>query len=198
MLLAKVKIIGTKPLIFHKFNIECISNLSKVKSGSAGNDPEEWRNGFFSDENRLYLPGTYFVSCFRNGSVHTKVGRGTIQKSWMSAVQVEDEKIYLNRCMPDKWQDMSTADFPKDSSSPVYLDVRMVSNPNTKGRNVRYRIALSPGWKCELNLMIDDTIVSKEIVKKVIDDTGKLQGIADSRTLGYGRFNVEEIEFSKL
>ena len=38
---AKAQIEGTKPFLYHKFNIEEISSLSKVKEGSAGNNPAE-------------------------------------------------------------------------------------------------------------------------------------------------------------
>ena len=198
MIRAKVTIRGTKPIIFHRFNIEEMRNLSKIKSGSSGNNPEEWRNGFFQEGGRLYMPGIYMQSAFKNGSVHTKVGRGTVQKTWISAVQIEDLKIFFNREMPKDWENISTNDFTVDVNSPVFLDICMVSNPNTKGRNIRYRIGCSIGWECSFSLLIDDTIISKEIVKKVVSDTGKLQGLADGRTLGYGRFEVLDLEFSTL
>lgn len=197
MIECKVKIRGVKPILFHKFNIESISEMSKVKSGTAGNNPDEWRNSFFEEGGQIYMPGGYITSALKNGSVHTKQGRGSIQKSWISAIQVQEEKVYLNRKMPENWQELSTDDFPKDPSNEVYLDIRMVANPNTKGRNVRYRIACSIGWECEFTLLVNDKILSKEIVKKVVEDTGVLQGIADARTLGYGRFTVLECEFLK-
>lgn len=193
-----VKITGVKSFLFHKFNIEVLQQLSKVKTGSAGNDPEEWKTSFFHNDGKLYIPSSYINSALKNGSVNTKAGRGTLQKSWISAVQVEEETIYFNREIFPNWEETTIEEAPKDSTNPVYVDIRMVANPNTKGRNVRYRLALSPGWELNFHLIIDDEILSMAQVKKVIQDTGKLQGIADGRTLGYGRFELDEFEIMDM
>jgi len=198
MLIAKVEIEGTKPLIFHRFNIESLQELSKPKSGSAGNDPEEWKMSFFHDDLKLYIPGSYIFSALKNGSVNTKAGRGTIQKTWISAVQVDDEKIYLNYPLFKGWEEMTLADIPKDPINKVYVDIRMVSNPNTKGKNIRYRLACNIGWKINFSLTINDSLVSKAQVEKVINDTGMLQGLCDGRTLGYGRFKVNSCNLSTI
>lgn len=190
----EVSIEGIKPIFFHKFNIESLQQLSKVKSGSAGNDPEEWKTSFFQNDGKIYIPASYINSALKNGSVNTKAGRGTLQKSWISAVQIEEEIIYFDRVMFDNWQETTYEDLPVDPNLPVYIDIRMVANPNTKGRNVRYRVALSPKWNLSFNLIVDDSILSISQVKKVVEDTGKLQGIADGRTLGYGRYKVISFE----
>ena len=197
MIKANVEIIGVKPLLLHRFNIETLTALTKAKSGSSGNDPDEWKRSFFHDEGRLYLPGAYFFAAFKNGSVNTKAGRGTIQKTWISAANIMEDKIYLNRNVWDGWESMEFESIPTNSDNAVYVDVRMVSNPNTKGKNVRYRLALSPGWQCKFTISIDDSLISQSHAKKVIEDTGKLQGIADGRTMGYGRFDVAVCEFEK-
>lgn len=187
----KLKIKGTKPLMIHKFNIEQVSSLTKVKSGSAGNNPEEWKDTFFEKNNQLYLPGNYWFSCLKAASVYTKQGRGTVQKNFVAAVIIDDEITLLDRNVPENWQNMTFQEFGVDSSKPVYIDVRGVMNPNSKGRNVRYRVCCSPGWKTELNISFDDTILSLSQIKKICEDAGKLIGMADGRTLGYGRFEVE-------
>ncbi|MGD8305101.1 MAG: hypothetical protein PVF17_00470 [Ignavibacteria bacterium] len=197
MMKVKVKIEGIKPLVFHKFNIESITALSKPKSGNSGNNPEEWKNSFFHDDEKLYIPDNYIFACLKNAAVHTKVGRGSIQKTWISAVNVLTEKAFLNREIFADWENATEADIPTSSSLPVYIDIRMVANPNTKGKNVRYRVACSPGWETEFELLIDDSLISQQHVKKVIEDAGKLQGIAELRTLGYGRFIVNEMTFEK-
>jgi hypothetical protein len=111
---------------------------------------------------------------------------------------VDQEKIFFNREIFDGWKEMPIEEVPLDSDRGVYVDVRMVSNPNTKGRNIRYRVSMAAGWEASFSLTIDDSLVSQSQVKKVIEDTGKLQGIADGRTLGYGRFEVNKCEFEKI
>jgi hypothetical protein len=191
----KIEIIGVKPILFHRFNLESLQELAKPKSGSSGNNPDEWRTSFFHDEGRIYIPGSYLVSALKNGAIHTKVGRGTLQKTWMSGVQVEEEKIFVGAQMPEGWEEMETADFPRDPCLPVFLDIRMVANPNTKGRNIRYRVGCGVGWKMNFTLEVDPSLLSKQHVRKVVEDTGKMQGIADGRTLGFGRFKVEAVDF---
>lgn len=188
----KTKIVGIKPLFFHKFNIETLTDQKKPKTGTTGNNPEEWKQSFFQDNNKLYIPGAYIFAALKNGAVNTKAGRGTIQKTFISAVNVMDEKIYFNRSVWDGWEEDEFENVPTNSDDPVYVDVRMVANPNTKGRNIRYRLALSPGWELEFSLEYDESLLSLSQIKKVIEDTGKLQGIADGRSLGYGRYEVEE------
>lgn len=197
--MAKVEasIRGIKPLIFHKFNIEALTDTRKPKEGSTGNNFNEWKSSFFHDNGHLYLPGNYLFAAFKNGAVNSKVGRGTIQKTWISAVNIIEEKVFMNRHVWDNWQETDLENLPIDSSRDVYVDIRMVSNPNTKGKNVRYRLALSPGWACSFSLDIDESLISSSQVRKVIEDTGKLQGIADGRTLGYGRFELDEYNFKK-
>lgn len=195
MKVATVNVIGTRPLLFHSFNVESVTSISKVKEGSAGNNPNEWKKTFFEKGNQLYLPGTYWSSVLKDGSRHTKAGRGSIQKSFVSCMIVKTDISLLNRYICDGWQEMSSEQMTKDASQPVYLDIRGVMNPNSKGRNVRYRIACSEGWKCQFSFSFDDTIVSTAQVKKIVEDSGKMSGIGDGRTLGYGRFRCEEITF---
>ena len=64
-----VHIEGTRPLLFHRFNVHVIDKDRKAKTGSVGNNPEEWRETFFVNEhNQLYLPGTYFFSGLKSGA----------------------------------------------------------------------------------------------------------------------------------
>lgn len=199
MFIGKVKIRGVKPIVFHKFNIEVITSLTKNKSGSAGNNPEEWKKSFYHEDGKIYMPDMYVFSCLKNASVYTKAGRGSIQKTWISAVQINPTKIFLDRQMFDGWENIEPVFIEKytDPSLPVYIDIRMVSNPNTKGKNVRYRVACSPDWTAEFDITIDDNLISKAQAAKVIEDGGKLQGIADLRTLGYGRYEVQYIDWHK-
>lgn len=193
---AKVKIKGVKPLIFHKFNIEEITNSQKPREGTTGNNFNEWKASFFYEGSKLYMPTIYMFAALKNGSVNTKVGRGTIQRTFISAVTLLGERIYFNREIFEGWKEMESDKIPTDSSLPVYVDIRMVVNPTTKGRNVRYRLALSPGWECDFAFEFDESLISATQIKKIVTDTGKLQGIADGRTYGYGRYEVEEIDFS--
>jgi CRISPR/Cas system endoribonuclease Cas6 (RAMP superfamily) len=82
----------------------------------------------------------------------------------------------------------------RDSTAPVYIDVRSVRNPATKGRNVRYRVAASTGWIVTFGVLWDKTIVNRQQMEAVAIDAGRLVGIGDGRSVGMGRFSVENFE----
>jgi hypothetical protein len=194
----KVEIEGTKPFLYHKFNIEEISSLSKIKEGSAGNNPSEWRKTFHSVGKKLFIPSVYFFSCLRDGSKYTKVGRGTIQKTLMAALNIESDKSFIeNRELPIEPQYLVNESLPFDSSFDLYVDVRGVMNPNSKGRNVRYRLTMNTGWKTSFVFNYDNELVSKDQMKKIVQDSGKMIGVGDALALGYGRFAVNSYEILK-
>jgi hypothetical protein len=193
----EVKVKGKRQILFNAFRIEAISNLSKVKTGSKGNDPEEWKNTVLEKKGQLYIPSSYWGSCLKEASKYTKAGRGSIQKAFISSSVILDEFSLIDRFLPEGWEKMSSTDMPKDTSLDVYLDIRGVMNPNSKGRNIRYRIGCAPGWRTQFSFSFDDKIVSSIQVKKVLEDAGRMVGIGDGRILGYGRFEIEECKITE-
>jgi len=189
MVRARVHIVGKRPLLQHQFGPEALPLEKEERTGVAGNDPEEWRKTCMVMPNgQLYVRGTYVFSTVREGAKHTKKGKGSIQSLVAATLQVEEDRALLDRWMP-KGDDPST-----DVTQPVYIDVCGVRNPSTKARNVRYRLATRIGWKAEFTLLWDKAIVSREQMKAVLNDAGTLVGLADGRSVGYGRFAVESFE----
>jgi hypothetical protein len=189
---ARVKVRGTRPLLQHAFGPDAIPLEKGEKTGVAGNDPSEWRKTcMVTKEGHLYIRGTYVFSTLRAASVHTKKGRGSIQSLVAATLQIEETVVLLNRRVPE------IGDPPTmDLTAPVYIDVCGVRNPTTKARNVRYRLACSPGWECEFTILWDRTIVAREQMKAVIRDASILVGFADGRSVGNGRFEV--ISYTEL
>ncbi len=79
----------------------------------------------------------------------------------------------------------------------MYLDIRSVKNPATRARNVRYRVAASPGWKTRFTILWDMTIVGRNEMEAVVRDAGMFAGLGDGRQIGFGRFSVERFEVSE-
>jgi hypothetical protein len=158
------------------------------RTGVAGNDPEEWkRSCMVTKEGQLFVFGTYIFGMLRDAARHTRKGKGSIQAMVAATLQIEDERILLDRFLPD---DGPTS----DSTQPVYVHVSGVRNPTTKARNVRYRLAASAGWNAQCTILWDKTIVSREQMRAVLNDAGTLVGLADGRSVGYGRFEVQRFE----
>jgi hypothetical protein len=201
MVKAKVKIRGVRPLLQHRFTEASLPLEKQERTGVAGNDPEEWRKtAMVTSEGQLFLDPTYIFSCIRNAAKYTKKGKGSIQLDVAATLQVLDNRVLINnRHFPGFPNghafDMQVAEPPsRDEAEPVYMDVRSVKNPSTKGRNVRYRVAAAPGWECEFNILWDKTLVARNQMESVLNDAGVLVGLADGRAVGYGRFEIVSID----
>lgn len=200
MLQAKVTIKGVRPLFFHHFGPESIPLEKQEKSGVAGNDPEEWRKTVMvTEDGQLYLDYTYAFATIREGAKFVPKGRGSIQTSVAATIQVIDDRILINRFLPGfpngHTCDAKIVETPsRDPGEPVYLDVRGVVNPTNKNRNVRYRIAASPGWECSFSISWDKTVVSRGEMESALINAGKLVGIGNGRKIGMGRFELTSFE----
>lgn len=193
---AKVVIKGTRPIWWHRFGPDALPLEKEERTGRAGNDPEEWRKTVTATKDgQLYVEPTYAFATIREGSKYTKKGRGSIQTSVIATLQIRDNRILIDRYLPG-FPNGHTCDLmtieppPQDVDLPVYLDVRGVVNPSTKGRNVRYRVAASPGWSCSFTIQWDKTIVSRGEMEACVRDAGTLCGIGNGRKVGMGRFEI--------
>jgi hypothetical protein len=187
---ARVTIKGTRSLLWHHFGPEALPLEKVERVGVAGNNPEEWRaTVLVTTEGQLYLEPTYAFAAIRDGAKHTPKKRGSLQPFVAATLQVVEDRILVDRFMPEN--------LTGDSEAPVYLDVRSVRNPSTGGRNVRYRIAASPGWACTFTILWDKTVVSRGEMESVLRDAGRLVGIGDGRSVGFGRFSIELFEVTE-
>lgn len=186
-----VRIVGSRPLLWHAFTESAIPLEKQERTGVAGNDPEEWKKTVLvTKERQLYVEPTYIFGMMRDAAKYTKKGRGSIQTAVAATLQCDDPRVLVDRFMPEGIP-------TRDSEEPVYLDVRSVRNPSTKGRNVRYRVAASPGWRITFTLLFDKTIVSTTEIKSVLNDAGALVGLGDGRSVGFGRFTVESVDVAE-
>lgn len=184
---ASVSIKGTRPLLWHHFGPDAIpADGKKERAGVAGNDPGEWRRTVLvTKEGQLYLEPSSVFGSIRDGARHTPRKRGTLQPYVAATLQVRDERVLVDRHLPPE-------PVPTDPDSLVYVDTRSVRNPATKGRNVRHRVAASPGWSARFSITWDKTVVSRGEMEQALVDAGTLVGIGDGRSIGFGRYSVEE------
>jgi len=128
-------------------------------------------------------------SCLVGGARYTKRGRGTAMGAAQATLQILEDKILLDRFMPPEPLPQN------DYEEPVYMDIRSVKNPNSKGRNVRYRVACSPGWTMTFKASFDGTVVGRNEFEAFVRDAGVLVGIGDGRAIGMGRFELVNCTF---
>ncbi len=183
--IAEVRIIGIRPILWHRFGSDTLSLEKREKTGVAGNNPEEWKKTVLKTQNnQLYIEPSYIFACLREGAKYTKRGRGSLQSVVSATLQVLDDKILVDRFLPDS--------ITTNIEEPVYLDIRGVKNPVTKSRNIRYRVCSSSGWKAIFHIAWDKSIISKFEMNSIAIDAGMLSGVGDGRSIGFGRFKVEE------
>lgn len=184
---ARVHVRGLRPLLWHHFGPESIPLERQERTGVPGNDPDEaLRTVLMTAERELYVPGTYVFGSIRDGARHVKKGRGSIQTAVASTLQVKENRIPLGLYVPEVPE--------KDPTQPVFVDCRSCKNPQTKGRNIRYRIAAKEGWQFGFSLLWDAAIVSSGEMKGALDYAGQLAGIGDGRAIGFGRFEVSSFD----
>jgi hypothetical protein len=184
MLSATVTIAGVRPLLWHRFGPDAIPLIKQEKTGVAGNDPEEWRRTVLATpDNQLYLDPTAVFGCLRDAARFTPRKRGTLQPLLSATLQVCSEQVLIDRYLP--------AELGRDPAQPVYIDVRSVRNPTTRARNVRYRVAASAGWQTTFQILWDKTVVARDELRAVLLDAGRLVGLGDGRSIGFGRFTCD-------
>ncbi|MGM0835888.1 MAG: hypothetical protein ACQEV7_07000 [Bacillota bacterium] len=189
LLVAEVSIIGTRPLLYNTFTPETLSLEKKEKTGVAGNNPEEWKNTFLANnDGQFFILPSYIFGCMREAAKYTKNGRSSIQGKVAASLQILTNEILINRFLPE-------GIIPTDPREPVYIDVRSVKNPTTKGRNIRYRVALSQKWETTFSLAWDKSLISRNHIQSVLIDAGTLVGLGDGRGIGFGRFEITDINF---
>lgn len=197
---AQIKIKGIRSMFWHHFGPDALPLEKQEKTGVAGHDPEEWRKTVLcTKDGQLYIQPTYIFGTMREGAKYTKKGRATLQKPVSATLQVVDNRILIDRYFPgfpngQKFDPLTVNEPPRDPDELVYLDIRGVVNPSTRGRNVRYRVATSPGWAAIFSLMWDKTVVSRNEMEAVLIDAGRLVGVGNGRAIGMGRFEIEQFE----
>ena len=198
---AKVAISGIKTLAIHHFGPDALPLEKQEKTGVAGHDPEEWkRTVLLTKKRELFLPPTYFFGSIKEGGRHVKKGRGSIMYDVAATLQIEDDAVKIcydgDPIVLSESPDVIDAySIPTEELPVSYVERIGVKNPSTKARNIRYRVAVKPGWSMSLTIMFDPTIVARTQMGQALTAAGQLVGIADGRgSIGYGRYNVDQFE----
>ena len=99
---ARLTIKGIRPLLLHHFGPGSMGDGGRQeRTGTAGNNPQEWRKGaLITKQGQLYVETTYAFGMLRDAAKHTKRGKGSIQSAVAATLQIEDERILVNRFYP--------------------------------------------------------------------------------------------------
>jgi hypothetical protein len=164
------RIEGISPLLMHAYPMVPVEALEK----KTPQEQAEFSAYRIPGTGELYVPGTALQRALVGGAGYSKgKGRATLAKVAAACLLVTSEYLGLG-------------------VSECEIDSRPVVIPATKGRVVRYRPRLNT-WGVNFTLEYDDTLLTPDQVRKIVDDTGKNVGLLDFRPEKkgpFGRFQV--------
>jgi len=165
-----VRIQGKSPLLMHKFPLVPIEAIEK-KTPEEQAELVAYRD---PDTGELYMPGTAIQRSLINAAIYSKgKGRASLQKVAAACLLVSPDRISLG-------------------SKKYTLDSRAIVNPSTRGRIVRHRPRLDK-WECAFEIDYEDSLLTEDQVRKIVDDSGQRVGLLDFRPEKkgpFGRFMV--------
>lgn len=184
MVLAYVTIQGTRPLLFHQFNLDVLSN--RPRGGTPGDNPEEWHSTYrCTNDGQFYLDPSYVFASIRDGGTYRQIGRKNLKDRVAATLQVTTDKVLItNRVMPDT--------LTTNPEEPVYLDIRSVRIG--KAAHIRYRVALSAGWEASFQITWDRGFLDAKLMHAITLEAGQFIGIGDGRKIGFGKYLVKQFE----
>lgn len=161
-----VTIEGISALLMHSYPLLPIEAMEK-KSPEEQAEFAAYRN---PQTKELYIPGTAVQRALVAGAAYSKGrGRASLAKPAAACLLVDSEYLGLG------------------VTTSYVIDARPVVIPATKGRVVRYRPRIDR-WSVSFNLLFDDTLLTVDQVRRIVDDTGKNVGLLDFRPEKKGPF----------
>jgi hypothetical protein len=175
-----VTIVGTDPILFHRFDTENAEAKAKAAKGSTEKKTDNVESYVYRGAgNELIWPGINFKGALRNAAKFKqdpRSSRKSMADLLRAAVKVKDASFGV-----DTWD---------------YLDKR----PAKVQQNgiTRTRPAMKPGWKLshEITVMLPEYLTPR-MLSELCVDAGRLIGIGDYRP-DFGCFSVERFEVLEL
>ena len=128
-----------------------------------------------------------------------------IPNECLAATILEGAKLNKNGSAIQKYAQIVTALAPLDIGEPQnyeklktdvrFRDVRSVCVQ--RARVIRTRPRFNT-WRCEFDLLFDETKIDPDIIALAIENAGNYVGLCEMRKMGYGRFAaaIEEVELA--
>ncbi len=181
--IARFELLGTVPIIFHKWDCESIEGKSKAAKGSKAKKTDDVESYVFrTAEGHIGMPGMYIVAALCDMGRSMQDPRSP-RKSMRDLLRA----VLIPLPTPDHvWP------FLPNTKEWDYLDKRRV----VVQRNAltRLRPAFTEGWRIKFEILVNTPeYLAPERLNQLISETGRLNGLADGRP-SYGRFTVSAFE----
>lgn len=172
----KVRIEGTRPLLMHSCNSMLEEGNNKATRSKEHDPKVDAETALYKDkEGAIVVPSFCVLSCLRGSAVNFQVpgkGKKTYKNFVYAGVQIDTENIPL--ISKNGWE----------------IDAKTVVVQ--RSRIVRARPRFDE-WALEFTIEIIDPVITPAVLKQIIEDAGKYNGLLDFRPL-YGLFQLTTFE----
>jgi hypothetical protein len=168
----EVEVRGIAPLLMHRYPEENGAPKSTRRTGAPNWESEAESAKYVLPDGTLYQPSTHIEGALiKSASNFLIAGRG--KRTYKDLIK--GALVVLPEAIPHVHRDHK-------------VDARLVVNPSTRGRIMRYRPRLDR-WSLAFTIHILDEQLSTETVQQILDHAGRYVGIGDYRPK-FGRFTV--------
>lgn len=184
-----VKVRGVSPLLQNRFPMPDYEDMGKGGRQHTGSKDysEQWRDSLYvTKDNEIYQPAVHFERSMVKAAANFKIkgkGNKTYKDLVSASVFVSPEDILHGIKNPEE--------LDTDADKPLYLDLRPVVIQ--RARVPKVRPAFKPGWELEFVIDVIDDQMPQEMLKDILDYSGRAVGIGDYRPR-FGRFQVVRFE----
>jgi len=175
---ATIEVVGTAPLLFHRWSVEGIADKAAAAKGSKAKKTDDLASYVYRDgKGDLAIPSEYFRMAIIHAAKFKQDPRSP-RKSAMDLFKAGIAGI-------EEFCSLGVRDWD-------YVDQRRVMIQ--RNGVTRHRPAMHAGWKATVMLQVLlPEYISPELLNETIQSAGRLIGVADFRPT-YGRFQI--VKFS--
>jgi hypothetical protein len=173
-----VRIKGDADILFHRWNCEAVEAKSKAAKGSKAKKTDDVESYVYrNDDGELCLPGEY------------------LRQAMIAAAKFKQDPRSPRKSAMDLVKAAIVSLTPLASLGVNEWDYEHKCRVQVQRNGItRVRPALKTGWQADFILLVTlPEYVNEELLRALINDAGRLIGLADFRPT-YGRFSVVKFE----
>lgn len=177
-----IRIIGTSPLLMHRYDVESVKGKGRAAKNSAEKKTDDVESYLYRDGKQIGIPGRHFHACLREAARRIPdptSPRKSARDLVAAGIKVEPFMAQLGKTTWD------------------YLDeqravVQRAAIP-------RIRPAFREGWSVTFTvLVLAPEYISEAWLQDLTHRAGRFQGLLDGRSIGYGLFRVVSFQKEKV
>lgn len=185
-------IIGTTPILQHKFGADVLDDLMQGATRKSGKEDYryEWmKTMYVSRQGYLFQPSSHLEGAMTQAGVLFSVkGRGkkTYKDSVKAYISVSPaEVLHYWEGEPVVSPDESLLLNPTE-----HLEVSIMRAKIQRAAITRLRLQINAGWELRFTISVKDDQFQMDVLRAILDEAGHAIGIGDYRPK-YGQFRVD-------